>query len=582
QVSRKTLAGILFAVLLTIATAIFLPSSAVQADPETGDLAAETTVVEEEGEASDADKAVLALKKPPKPELEPQPEMSTDKATATDLDLREAQLNYDWAKQKADLTSRLFRSRQTTQLSALEAKAKLEMAEIQLERAKRRIAGGGNVVGGAASSTYPEPRRIVDDAEKQRIADTAWRMLGLELEEVGRDQLGKVSQQYRGGLRCINVDHRTVDIREGDVLLGLHRWETATLEDLGYILSLPNVSELSPMKCYLLRNGKVYHTRLSVAVRARAQPRQGGRSGTVRGGVATRATQRALGGDKKGPRPGVGQSDEGAKQLAAVDKSSLHYDGKSFGLWRKVWRRELNPERRTDAIRAFATFAKNGYGREAAEAIVEIMRNYDCYAIDSSPTGKLKEAAIEALTSIDPKVCDPVLIAALKSSDRNAMILAIHVISVSRVDVETFVPMLRQLVENKENDRRVRAMAINALSTNQASEETQQLLFDAINDDDPMIAQSAIQGIPVAGALIRDYNPYIARLIDAMGRSDGSVRQAAYRALGSLGPASKPAVPALVKTLLENKDTGEFPMIIAALTRIGTAAEEAVPALVEL
>ena len=55
----------------------------------------------------------------------------------------------------------------------------------------------------------------------------------------------------------------------------------------------------------------------------------------------------------------------------------LRYDGKSFAEWKNEWKTELKPERRAEAIKAFAAFGASGYGEEAASAIIEVMRTME-------------------------------------------------------------------------------------------------------------------------------------------------------------------------------------------------------------
>jgi len=458
QVSRKTLAGISIAVLLTVAVATLLPASAVPAGPDTNDRAAKVAAAEGEHDSSAADKSVLGLEKPPK--REPQPAVSND-----ELGLRAAQLNYDLAKRKLDLAIRDDRSGTSTHLSASVAR-ELKIAEAALKQAKRLMASSDHV-DRAATSAGPE---------------SAFRR---------------------------SAGNRTTRRR-----------------------TLTNGGE------------------------------------------------------------GVTQ------QRAVVEKSALRYDGKSFGQWRDQWRTELNPERRTEAIQAFSTFAKNGYAREAAEEIVTIMHNYDSYMYDASPTGKLKQAAIEALASIDVKVRDPMLVDGLKSSNHNAMIFALQVLGQHGFDPNTFLPVFRQMIENKKNDRQVRGFAIAVLSGDRTAEEVKQILIGAIGDDDPVIVQAAIRAMvprqprspagfssPTAdeNPIIRGSDTYLPYLVDALLRnSDSVVRKAAALALGRLGPDAKAAVPTLVKALHEEKKNEQRAVIIRALGEIGAAAKEAVPLLVEL
>ena len=76
---------------------------------------------------------------------------------------------------------------------------------------------------------------------------------------------------------------------------------------------------------------------------------------------------------------------------------TLLYDNKTFDQWRALWKNELKTEKRTEAIKAMAAFGRAGYGKEAAEAILDVAGEYDFYMRDSSAEGQLKEQLLEIL-----------------------------------------------------------------------------------------------------------------------------------------------------------------------------------------
>src|SRR5262249_34188980 len=89
---------------------------------------------------------------------------------------------------------------------------------------------------------------------------------------------------------------------------------------------------------------------------------------------------------------------------AEADKAALRYDGKSFDEWQTAWRTELSTEKRIEAVNALAAFGANGYGPQAAEAILEIADQYDWVTAiradgvrSTEPEGKLQRAVFEAL-----------------------------------------------------------------------------------------------------------------------------------------------------------------------------------------
>jgi hypothetical protein len=82
---------------------------------------------------------------------------------------------------------------------------------------------------------------------------------------------------------------------------------------------------------------------------------------------------------------------------AATNKANLRYEGKTFDEWRNAWRTELSTEKRREAVKALAAFGASGYGREAAEAIFEIARQYDWSPESRSERGGIQAAILNAL-----------------------------------------------------------------------------------------------------------------------------------------------------------------------------------------
>jgi len=87
--------------------------------------------------------------------------------------------------------------------------------------------------------------------------DATWQTLGLRLESVPTEVFRKYNTRYRGGLRVRDVrvgsPAHSQGIRRGDVLLGIHVWETVTVENVVYILRREDFEEFNPLKFYILR-----------------------------------------------------------------------------------------------------------------------------------------------------------------------------------------------------------------------------------------------------------------------------------------------------------------------------------------
>ncbi len=87
--------------------------------------------------------------------------------------------------------------------------------------------------------------------------DDAWDQVGLRLSPVATSTFRKYNTRYRGGLKVVAVrpgspaaEH---GIRRGDILVGMHKWETISLDNIAYILSSAEFKATQPFKFYILR-----------------------------------------------------------------------------------------------------------------------------------------------------------------------------------------------------------------------------------------------------------------------------------------------------------------------------------------
>ncbi len=97
----------------------------------------------------------------------------------------------------------------------------------------------------------------------------AWDVLGLELTEEPKSTFQTRSTRYRGGMRVVEVRPGSPaakeGIRSGDILVGMHGWETASTQDIDYIVTRPNLAEIGSMKFYVLRGKSMLYGHLDVA-----------------------------------------------------------------------------------------------------------------------------------------------------------------------------------------------------------------------------------------------------------------------------------------------------------------------------
>lgn len=94
----------------------------------------------------------------------------------------------------------------------------------------------------------------------EAAGDLAWSQLGLRLVPVPGPTFRKYNSRYRGGLKVADVREESPaekhGIRRGDVLVGIHKWETISEDNVAYILNSSEFRTAQPFRFYILRNGE--------------------------------------------------------------------------------------------------------------------------------------------------------------------------------------------------------------------------------------------------------------------------------------------------------------------------------------
>lgn len=105
------------------------------------------------------------------------------------------------------------------------------------------------------------------------VSELAWDVLGMRLAPVPDTVFRRLQTRYGGGLKVIGVRPESPaaqqGIRYGDVLVGMHKWETASLDNISYILDSEVVRSREPIKFYVLRGGETLFGYLQVSMRTR-------------------------------------------------------------------------------------------------------------------------------------------------------------------------------------------------------------------------------------------------------------------------------------------------------------------------
>jgi HEAT repeat protein len=310
-------------------------------------------------------------------------------------------------------------------------------------------------------------------------------------------------------------------------------------------------------------------------------------------------------------QPGGG-AESGAAPAAPFRKEALRYGGKDFDQWRAELVTELKPEVRVEGIRALGSFGANGYGAEAAAAILGVMKGYDVTSADKDEMSvtqagrravcKIGAAALPvlrdglkgenrnvrgfaalALADMGPeaKAAVPALLAAAR--DKDSFMCRVAIGAVEKLDAQAggFIPTL--IAALQDNDAQVRIEATGALARRGPSARSAApALVGLLKEDNGELRRSALVAL---GAIKPSAKAVVPALIRALDDEDPAVLRQASEMLGQLGPDAKEAVPALVahlKAAAENNNRLRLLQIAASLGQIGPAAEEAIPLLKEL
>jgi serine protease Do len=106
-------------------------------------------------------------------------------------------------------------------------------------------------------------------------AKLAWDVLGLSLKPAGENATRQLNSRmrtnYRGGLLVTAIRPGSAAeserIQVGDVLLGIHSWQTPSMNDLASILERPEITRGAKTKFYLIRRDQTLYGHMQLAAR---------------------------------------------------------------------------------------------------------------------------------------------------------------------------------------------------------------------------------------------------------------------------------------------------------------------------
>jgi serine protease Do len=102
----------------------------------------------------------------------------------------------------------------------------------------------------------------------QAAADVVWSKVGLKMAPVGANLVQSADKQLRGGLWVTEVGPNSAaskaGLLRGDILLGLHQWETLNIDNASYVLTHKDLATFNPLRVIFIRDGKIRESQLAV------------------------------------------------------------------------------------------------------------------------------------------------------------------------------------------------------------------------------------------------------------------------------------------------------------------------------
>ena len=98
-----------------------------------------------------------------------------------------------------------------------------------------------------------------------------WQFLGIKLEPIQKETV--LPRPYNGGFQVVAIRPQgpalSRGIRQGDILVGLDKWETVKTDDIEYVLNHHHEHSNGPMKFYIVRNGETLYGEIPMTLSQR-------------------------------------------------------------------------------------------------------------------------------------------------------------------------------------------------------------------------------------------------------------------------------------------------------------------------
>ena len=111
--------------------------------------------------------------------------------------------------------------------------------------------------------TVPAPvsQVIVSSSAPAASNDLIWRRLGIKVSPIDASAVANANPQLRGGVTIQDIDPEgnaaKAGMQRGDILIGLHQFETLSADNITWVLSHPELASFSPLKFFLVRGNQI-------------------------------------------------------------------------------------------------------------------------------------------------------------------------------------------------------------------------------------------------------------------------------------------------------------------------------------
>ncbi len=138
------------------------------------------------------------------------------------------------------------------------------LSSLDLERAMLGVTAGNSVPLVFRHGAAEQRAELVVEGARLASAtgDPVWRRLGLRLQPVAAENITRSQPQLHGGLLIADVRPDSTasraGLQRGDILIGLHQWETLNLDSVNWVLNNSELPTFNPLKFYVLRGGQIH------------------------------------------------------------------------------------------------------------------------------------------------------------------------------------------------------------------------------------------------------------------------------------------------------------------------------------